>query len=258
MRLLVTLLFLLIPVLGVWTFYTAPENGWWLPEAVTTYAPDIDGLFNFILVLVTIFFILTEGALAWFVFRYSKKDDSKAVFSHGNHKLEFWWTLIPGGLLLLIAFIQMGTWADIKYRKNLPKEAPIAHVWASQFDWRIQYPGADGVFGTWDDVESPHLFVVPADENVVFILHSRDVLHSFFVPQFRLKQDAVPGMAIPMWFNVEAEHAGNTYDLICAELCGWGHYKMAGRVEVRTREGFEEWIAEQEANVMSNGTEDQS
>ena len=159
MRLLVTLIFLLVPVLGVWTFYTAPENGWWLPESVTTYAPDIDNLFNFILVLVTIFFILTEGALVWFVFRYSKKDDTKAVFVHGNHKLEFWWTLIPGALLLLIAFIQMGTWADIKYRGNLPTDEPIAHVWASQFDWRIQYPGADGVFGTWDDVESPHLFV---------------------------------------------------------------------------------------------------
>jgi len=274
MRFLVTLLLFLVPVLGVWTFYTAEENGWWLVDAVTTYAPAIDDLFNLIYVMVAIFFVATEGALVWFVFRYSKKDDSKAVFSHGNHKLEFWWTLIPGGLLLYIAFAQMGTWADIKYRKNLPQSEPIAHVWASQFDWRIQYPGADGVFGTWDDVESPHLFVVPSGEDVVFILHSRDVLHSFFVPEFRLKQDAVPGMAIPIWFNVnkalkeegmdpsdpesEDKEAIRIYDLICAELCGWGHYKMAGRVEVLSREKYEEWMAEQEANVMSNGTEDQS
>ncbi len=255
MRLLVTLLLFLVPVLGVWTFCIADENGWWLTDAVSTYAPPIDDLFNLILIMVTIAFVLTEGLLFWFVFKYSKKDDSKAVYTHGNHTLELWWTLIPAACLLFIAFRQMGPWADIKYRKNLPTEAPIAHVWASQFDWRIQYPGADKIFGTWDDVEIPHLFVVPVDENVVFTLHSRDVLHSFFVPEFRLKQDAVPGMAIPVWFN--STETG-TFDLICAELCGWGHYKMAGRVEVRTRAGFDEWMAEQEANVMSNGTEDQS
>ena len=90
MRLLVTLLLVLIPILGVWTFYTAEENGWWLVDAVTTYAPEIDDLFYLILWLVTFFFIATEGALAWFVFKYSKKDDSKAVFSHGNHTLELW------------------------------------------------------------------------------------------------------------------------------------------------------------------------
>jgi cytochrome c oxidase subunit 2 len=158
-------------------------------------------------------------------------------------------------MLLWIAFAQMGTWAKIKYRGNLPEGEPIAHVWASQFDWRMQYPGADGVFGTWDDIESPHLFKVPADEDLVFILHSRDVLHSFFVPQFRLKQDAVPGMAIPMWFNATKN---GTYDLICAELCGWGHYKMAGRVEVVSRDEYDAWMAEQQAIVMSNGTEEQS
>jgi len=255
MRLLLTLLLFLVPVLGVWTFYTAEENGWWLPEAVSTYAPDIDYLFDLILWMVAFFFVLTEGLLVWFVFRYSKKDETKAVFSHGNHKLELAWTLIPGLMLLGIAFAQMGTWAKIKYRSNLPEGEPIAHVWASQFDWRIQYPGADGVFGTWDDIESPHLFKVPVDEDVVFTLHSRDVLHSFFVPEFRLKQDAVPGMAIPVWFNSTKT---GTFDLICAELCGWGHYKMAGRVEVVTREEWDAWMAEEQANLMSNGTEEQS
>ena len=96
---------------------------------------------------------------------------------------------------------------------------------------------------------------MPVDEDVVFILHSRDVLHSFFVPEFRLKQDAVPGMAIPVWFNSTKE---GTYDLICAELCGWGHYKMAGRVEVVSRDEYDAWMAEQQAIVMSNGTEEQS
>ena len=109
MRLLVTLLLLLVPILGVWTFHTAPDNGWWMPEAVTTYAPRIDGLFDLIMWMVAFFFVATEGLLVYFVFKYAKDDGTKAVYSHGNHKLELAWTLIPGLMLLWIAFAQMGT-----------------------------------------------------------------------------------------------------------------------------------------------------
>lgn len=146
----------------------------------------------------------------------------------------------------------MGTWANIKFKGNFPEGPPLAEVYASQFDWRIRYPGADGVFGTMDDLENPFEFVVPAGEKVLFNLKSRDVIHSFFVPQFRLKQDATPGMTIPVWFQAEEE---GTYDLICAELCGWGHYKMAGRVRVVPRAEYEQWLADLEANMYDNGTE---
>jgi cytochrome c oxidase subunit 2 len=82
----------------------------------------------------------------------------------------------------------------------------------------------------------------------VFRLKSRDVLHSFFVPVFRLKQDAVPGMSIPVWF--EATETGS-YDLICAELCGWGHYKMAGRIHVVEQDEFERWLADKRAALYA-------
>src|SRR6185436_17443856 len=130
-------------------------------------------------------------------------------------------------------------WADIKFVGRAPKdgrwtlEKPLAEVRAAQFEWRFAYPGADGVLGTIDDVETPFELVVPVDADVVLRLVSRDVIHSFFVPQFRLKQDVVPGRAILIWFH--ATRTG-TYDLVCAELCGWGHYKMAGRVRVVTAE----------------------
>src|SRR3954469_25116554 len=104
-------------------------------------------------------------------------------------------------------------------KDNTPTSPPTAEVNASQFDWRFRYPGADGKLGTADDIENPFEFVVPVHEEVLFILRSRDVIHSFFVPYFRLKQDAVPGMAIPVWFEATQE---GTYDLVCAELCGWG------------------------------------
>ena len=137
-------------------------------------------------------------------------------------------------LLVFIAFSQMGAWSEVKI--DLPRGAataehpytvdePMMEVYASQFDWRARYPDENGNFEGCGRRRVPYDIYVPVDTKVVFHLKSRDVLHSFFVPNFRLKQDAVPGMSIPVWF--EAQKTGS-YDLICAELCGWGHYKMAG------------------------------
>jgi cytochrome c oxidase subunit 2 len=255
MRFLLTLLLLLVPVLGVYTFVTAEEYGWWLPEVVSSFGPDIDRLFYLILWMVTFFFVLTELVLVYAVFRYAKKQSSKCEYTHGNHRLELIWTGIPAALLLVIAFSQMGTWAQVKFRGHFPESKPLAQVWASQFDWRFQYPGPDGEFGTMDDLENAFEFVVPVGEKVVLNLHSRDVLHSFSVLEFRLKQDAVPGLTIPMWF--EALEVGE-YDLICMELCGWGHYKMAGRVRVVSREDYDDWLETKQAEFMSNGMEEGS
>jgi cytochrome c oxidase subunit 2 len=255
MRILATLLFLAVLVLGVWTFMDAGNHGWWLPPIVSSYGANVDFLFNLILWMVAFFFVLTEGILVYCVFVYGKKRHDKATFTHGNHKLEMVWTIIPAGLLLVIAFWQMNTWAEIKFQGNLPQQAPIAEVYASQFDWRFRYPGEDGKFGTMDDIENPFEFVVPANEKVLFLLRSRDVIHSFFVPLFRLKQDAVPGMSIPVWF--EATKEGN-YDLVCAELCGWGHYKMAGRIKVVSRPAYDEWMKKMKKDFLSNGKEDKS
>jgi len=266
MRYLAFLLLLLVPVLGVWTFVSADQYGWWFPADVSSFGPEIDRLFDLILWMVGITFVGTELLLAWFFFKYSRRRPEKAVFTHGNHKLEMVWTAIPAVLLLFIAFSQMGTWAEIKFQGGFPKgeysvEHPIAEVWASQFDWRVRYPGQDGVLGTVDDIENPFEFAVPADTDVVFHLRSRDVIHSFFVPEFRLKQDALPGHTIPVWFRAslrpeDVDKGESTYDLVCAELCGWGHYKMAGRVRVMRRDLFDRWMAEAQARWFSNGTED--
>ena len=126
----------------------------------------------------------------------------------------------------------MSTWAEIKFKGAIEDEPVFCEVWASQFDWRFRYPGADERFGTADDFETPYELVVPDDQKIVMNMRSRDVLHSFFVPKLRLKQDAVPGMTIPIWFEVDtaqlAEEPSNSFDIICTELCGWGHYKMSG------------------------------
>ncbi|TDJ70870.1 MAG: cytochrome c oxidase subunit II [Planctomycetota bacterium] len=263
MRLIATLLFAALLVFGIWSFVDSetfllgpmPDGySWWWPEYTSTFGGDIDFLFTFISWLILVFFVGTMGALIMFVFKYSKKREGKAVFSHGNHKLEMIWTGIPAALLLIIAFMQMTTWADIKFAGATAGKQLFAEVFASQFDWRFRYPGIDGRFGTADDIESVYEFVVPVDEDIVFNLRSHDVLHSFFVPVLRLKQDAVPGMTIPVWFNSMEE---GTFDLICAELCGWGHYKMAGRITVVSRAEFDQWIVDKTAEKYSNGQENQ-
>jgi cytochrome c oxidase subunit 2 len=260
MRIVLTLLILAMVGLGVWTFAIAPEHGWWWPEPISSYGGDIDRLFNVIMVMIAITFIGTEVALAYTVFAFPAKKPGKAWFTHGSHRLEQIWTAIPAAILLWLAFVQMGTFAEIKFDKHFPEgeyssiEKPFAEVYASQFDWRVRYPDEEGNFRGVNAVEVPFDFYVPVGEKIVFNLSSRDVLHSFFVPALRLKQDAVPGMIIPQWFEVP-EKIGS-YDLICAELCGWGHYKMAGRLHVLSRPDFDAWLADQRKALMTNGTED--
>jgi cytochrome c oxidase subunit 2 len=269
MRYIFTFLLAATLVLGVWSFIgyenwllgPGPANyPWWWPPEISTFGERIDFLFRLIAVMVLVMFVLTMGLLVIFVFKYAAPRDDKAVFSHGNHKLEMTWTAIPAGLLVVIAFSQMGTWADIKMSSKT-KDGPVfAEIYASQFDWNFRYPGPDDRFGTADDFDSPYELVVPADRDLVFNLRSYDVLHSFFVPMLRVKQDAVPGMTIPIWFNVDSEEflaafegqEDKTFDIICTELCGWGHYKMSGRMRVLDEESFEAWEAEQVARHFSN------
>jgi cytochrome c oxidase subunit II len=244
LRVVATLLLLAVPVLGVWTFMEAEEWGLWFPPMLSSYGGDIDFLFYVILWMVAVTFVGTEVLLVWLVWRYSKRDTSRALYTHGNHTLEMVWTAIPALLLIFVAFSQMKAWSTVKI--NFPDDGPytvakpLMEVYASQFDWRVRYPDAQGNFQGADVIEVPYEITVPADTKVVFRLISRDVLHSFFVPVFRLKQDAVPGMQIPVWF--EATEPGS-YDLICAELCGWGHYKMAGRIRVLPKDEFDTWLA---------------
>jgi cytochrome c oxidase subunit 2 len=117
-------------------------------------------------------------------------------------------------------------------------------VTGRQFEWRLRYPGEDGILGTKDDLFDVNELHVPVGEEVLVSLKSADVLHSFFLPNLRVKQDAVPGMKIPVWFRAMKE---GEYDIPCAELCGWGHYKMKGRLVVESRTAYEKYLADLKA-----------
>ena len=241
------LVFLAVPVLGVATFAIAPSINVWLPRDVSSHGYEIDSLFYFILVLTGIVFIATEVLLFWFIWKYdAARGEGKATYIQGSHTLEVVWTIIPAATLLFLAVYQMNAWANVKMRR--PDMPPTVEVVGRQFEWRLRYPGHDGMLGTEDDLHLVNDLHLPVDEQVLVQLKSMDVLHSFFLPNLRIKQDAVPGMKIPVWF--QGTETGS-FDTVCAELCGWGHYKMKGRVTFVSRPEFDAWLerkyAEQKA-----------
>jgi len=246
-----SILFLLVPILGVGSFLWAmadlwPMQGHWLPENINDHGQVIDSLFFFILVLTGVIFIATSLALFWFLWKYDAAQNPQPVaYTHGSHTLEVVWSILPAATLVFIAIYQMNAWADAKMRRPvLPGgqlKPPIAEVTGRQFEWRIRYAGSDGRVGTEDDVQLVNDLHLPINEEIVLQIESEDVLHSFFLPNMRVKQDVVPGMKQFVWFRANKQ---GVYDIVCAELCGWGHYKMRGRLTVESREDFDRWLAE--------------
>ena len=237
-------MFLLVPIFGVLTFVVAPFFNHWFPKDISVHGRVIDQLFMFILWLTGIVFVATEGALFYFMWKYNAKANREPVkFSHGSHTLEVVWTILPTVTLLFIAIYQMNAWADAKMRKpNVPITAEIT---GRQFNWDVRYPGPDGKLHSLDDIVRVDGDIhFPANEEVLLIIKSADVLHSFFLPNVRMKQDVVPGMEQFMWFKVRET---GRYDIVCAELCGWGHYKMKGRATFEPRSEFNAWLEEKTA-----------
>jgi cytochrome c oxidase subunit 2 len=249
----------MVPVLGVGVFVWAlldlwPMQNHWLPVNINDHGHVIDHLFMFILYLTGIIFVGTSLALFWFMWKYDVAQNREPVkFTHGSHTLEVVWSILPAAALLFIAIYQMNAWADAKMRRPLLSagpdgiegtaddvlKPPLCEVTGRQFEWRIRYAGPDGVIGTADDLHVVNDLHLPVNEEIVIQIKSMDVLHSFFLPNARIKQDVVPGMRQFVWFRPNKQ---GSYDIVCAELCGWGHYKMRGRMVVESREKFDTWM----------------
>jgi len=217
---------------------------WSLPLNLSTQGVVIDRLFWIIAVLTGVAFILVEAGIIWFSIKYRRRDGQKAHYTHGSKKAEIIWTAVPAVILAVLGIYSGGVWADIRGASALPQDALTFNVVAKQFEWNITYPGSDGRIDTADDFVVRNQFHFPANEPVIVRLESEDVIHSFFVPELRVKQDAVPGMTIPIWF--EATGTGE-YQIACAELCGLGHYSMDAQVVIHDRADFDAWSAGQAA-----------
>lgn len=221
----------------------------WLPENVSTYGGSIDSLFYLIYYICGVVFVLVHVLLLAFIVLYRGRPGRKAVYMHGNTTLEVVWTLIPAVIVLLLAVIAKPAWDHVK--RELPPSEHVVRVTAKQFNWEFLYPGPDGKFETEDDVTMDNELHVPVNSVVQLALRSRDVIHSFFVPVFRLKQDTMPGREIMAWF--EATETGR-WEIPCAELCGFGHSGMKGSVTVHSPEEYDAWVQQQ----WASGAEDEA
>ena len=244
--------------------WISPSYHWWFPAdglAHSTLGRKIDDLFYLILVIVSVTFVGTNAAIVYVLWKAANfKPDQKAWFSHGSHNLEVIWTIVPSIVLLFIALYQMDVWANYRFKGflkdrdgNRKQIVAIAEVTARQFEWRIRYPARGKTLKPTpqpDDIYTVNDLHVPSGDYVAITLRTDDVQHAFFIPQLRVKQDAVPGKLIPVWFDVLDSRE---YEMLCAELCGWGHYKMKAKLVAQSYEDFEAWKDETSAKQFDDG-----
>lgn len=216
----------------------------WLPENISTFGGDVDWVFSLIYYIVGFWFLLTEAILFYFIFRYRKQPGQRSTYNRGDRWSELAWVLIPTAIVLAldlgIDWAGHAVWANIK--EHRPADGVQVRVTGKQFNWEFAYPGPDGKFDTSDDLIIDNELHVPVGRNVILELGARDVIHSFFIPTIRLKQDVLPGRKIPAWFN--ATKTGR-FEIACAELCGFGHYNMRGFLNVHTADEYTKWVQEQ-------------
>lgn len=224
----------------------------WFPPNVSTYGGQIDSVINLIFYLSAFWFVLFQSALVYFAIRYRRKPGMSAQFVRGESARQIiTWILVPAVLILAcdLGIDAAGARAWDIVKRSMPPAAVTVHVTGSQFVWQFTYPGPDGRFGAGQDLKSDSLHV-PVGKVVRLVLQSEDVIHDFFVPEFRLKQDAVPGRKIPAWF--EATKVG-TYEIACSQLCGPSHFNMRGELVVQSEADYNAWLKEQRAAAATSG-----
>jgi len=219
---------------------------WWFPAAISEHAPALDRQFLITILVVGVSFAAAQIGLGWAIwkFRDTGNRNDRAVYSHGSNRLEVVWTVITAVVFITLAVMGQSVWANLRLN-DAPAGSYQVEVVAQQFQWNFHYPGKDNVFGRTDpkliddgalnfigiDETDPNAkddsvtaaLAIPVNRPVELRLRSKDVIHNFWVPQLRFKQDLVPGMEIKVHFT--ANKVGK-YELACAELCGQLHFKM--------------------------------
>jgi cytochrome c oxidase subunit 2 len=247
-----------------------------LPALATTNGGQIDGLIGWMHIFMLVLFVGWGGFFLYALFRFRRSRNPVAnyagVRSHASSYLEIAVAVVEA--ILLVGF-SIPLWAARVDHVPAESEALLVEVTGEQFAWNIHYAGPDGKFGRTDiklldlqsnplgldrddpaakdDVTTLNQLYLPVDKPIIVRLRSKDVIHSFGVPEFRVKQDAVPGLTIPIWFVPNVTTAdmrtrmGNAefqYEIACAQLCGLGHAKMRGFVTVVTADEFQKWLDE--------------
>jgi len=234
-----------------------------LPVAAAQHAPDVDSLISVVHWLMLVLFVGWGAFFVFVLFRFRKGANPRADYHGAKGKiskmLEIAIVVVEAVLLI---FFAIPAWA--KRVSNFPPEsgATVVRVVGEQFAWNIHYPGADGKFGRTDvslmaadnplgldrsdpaakdDVTTINQLTLPVDKPVLVHLSSKDVIHSFGLYEMRVKQDAVPGLDMPVWF---IPNRIGDYEITCSQLCGLGHYRMRGFVNVKSQADYQAFLAE--------------
>jgi cytochrome c oxidase subunit 2 len=267
-------LFLVIGLYGVYWEYTV-HGSMLLPAAASEHGKKIDEMFNLTLIITTIVFVATHILLFGFSYIYKYSAKRKAYYYPHNNTIEKIWTIVPALVLTVLVLMGFLTWRSIFFKVEDPNHKPLQiEVTSEQFKWSIRYPGADGIVGNKNyklttasntlgidfkdinsrDDEMADEMVLPVGKPVKLILTSKDVIHSFYMPHFRVQLNTVPGMRTifeftPTKTTAEMQQETNdpnfNYLFLCAKICGAGHYNMQKVVRVVSEAEYKTWIAEQ-------------
>ncbi|MEL7020511.1 MAG: OmpA family protein [Bacteroidota bacterium] len=300
---LVFMVLFLIGCVASAVYYQNWMLGWGPHESASEHGSALDSIFKVTLFFTAIVFFITQIVLFWFAYKYRGREGRKALYLSHDNKLEVIWTVIPAIVMTFLVVSGLDAWNEVM--ADVPEDAVAGKDYIEieatgmQFAWLLRYPGADGKIGTknykkitginplgqdWTDTKnlddfSPNEIVLPVGKQVRVRITSRDVLHNFDLPHFRVKMDAVPGL--PTYFvftpSKTTEQYRQTlreypeyqalsdpedpksdpkwktfnYELACAELCGKGHYSMKRIVRIVEEDEYEDWLATQESYYMS-------
>jgi cytochrome c oxidase subunit 2 len=235
-----------------------------MPIGASAHAGEVDRIMALVHWLMLVLFVGWSMFFAYVLVRFRRSRNPTATY-HGLRGR--WSTWIEGGVLVaevvLLAFFSIPFWRTRVDAAPPPEnQSTVVRVVAEQFAWNVHYPGADGEFGRTsinlvspdnplgldrqgtgrDDIVSINRLNLPVGKPVAVALSTKDVIHSFGLPQMRVKQDAVPGLVQPVWFTPTET---GEWDIACSQLCGLGHYRMRGRYAIQTEAEFQAWLAEE-------------
>ncbi len=214
-----------------------------LIQTASSYAAQIDFLILLVLVIVGVWFLAAEAIFLYFILRFRAKTGRRAQYITGKEKRQKRWIQIPHLCVLafdvLIVVVSFQVWHRVKM--TLPENPDgVIRIVGQQWAWTFQHPGPDGELDSADDIYTVDELYVEVDKVYHFRLEATDVLHSFSVPVWRIKQDAIPGRSITGWFQPTV--AGE-FDVQCTEICGFGHGLMAAKVQVQDADDHAAWLA---------------
>ncbi len=253
-----------------------------MPTDVSAHGYAIDNMMGLVHWLILSLFLFLAPFFRYTLYRFRAKKQPKANYHGVTSKFS---TYLEGGVLVAETILLVGfafpIWGQIKHDFPAESEATLVHVIAEQFAWNVHYPGPDGVFGArsidlidvqinplgldrtdpngQDDVTTINELYLPVNKPVIIELSSKDVIHSFALPHFRVKQDVIPGLIIPVHFmptmttaELQQQLGDDDYDIeiACAQLCGLSHYRMRGFVTVQTQAEFDTWMQGEVDKVM--------